>query len=305
MLYESQTFRLEADDQVLTLWLDFRGRPSHAFTLPVLNELSLVLDRIAALPPADVILVRSSRPDTFLEEFDAAELAGFNSPLEFAAMARRGQAVTRKLRQLATPTIALIEGRCAGAGLELALACTSRLAVDSARTRFDFAELDRGLIPAWGGTYLLPRLVGAGAAARLLRDGGSFGAIAAERIGVVDRVVPASRLAVELLSVLDEVRERGAVRPPVARRVWRSARAFFGAGLGSRAPETGTPAAELMGAMAAGRSSEGEGLAAERAALSRLAATDSTRNLLAMHRQAAHPGREFAEPTSPDRGVPR
>jgi len=309
MLYESQTFRLEADDQVLTLWLDFRGRPSHALSFPALNELSLLLDRIAALPAADAFLIRSSRPDTFLEEFDTAELARFTTPLEFAALARRGQEVARKLEQLGTPTIALVEGRCAGAGLELALACAHRVAVDSVRTRFESSEPDRGLIPAWGGTYRLARLVGVGTALRILRDGAPVGALAAERIGLADRVLSASRLAVDLLALVDEVRRNGGLRPPaMPRRILRRVRRLFESQLCASpgaVAAPGSPAAELAAAVAAGRSAEGEGLAAERAALPRLATTDSTRNLLATHRHAAGAVRVFPEPANPVPASPR
>src|SRR3954468_12324026 len=97
MLYESPTFRLEADDQVLTLWLDFRGRTNHTFSLPILHELNLVLDRIGTLPAPEVFVIRSSRPGVFLEEFSSTELARFQSPLEFAALSRRGQEAGRKI----------------------------------------------------------------------------------------------------------------------------------------------------------------------------------------------------------------
>jgi len=306
MLYESQTFRLEADDQVLTLWLDFRGRSSHSFTFPALNELSLILDRVGAMPTADLLLIRSSRAGTFLEEFDAGELARLTSPLEFAALARRGQDVARKLEQLVTPAVALVDGRCAGAGLELALACAHRVAVDSSQTRFELGEVERGLIPAWGGTYRLPRLVGLRSALQMMRSGDALGARAANRVGLVDRVLSPSRLAVDLLSLVDEVRQHDGL----PRRSWlRRARDFFvPAGRNGPGPLTAAPGSalsELLAAVAAGQSSDGEGLAAERAALSRLSATESTRNGLAMHRQASIPVRVFPEPVNPVPELPR
>ena len=153
-----------------TLWLDFRGRNSHRITLATLNELSLILDRIATLPAPDVLVLRSSRPGVFLEEFDAGELSRFHSPLEFAALVRRGQDVGRKLTQFEFPTLAVIEGRCAGGGLELALACDFRMGSDSPDTRFESVEVGRGLIPAWGGTVRLPRLIGLPAALNLLME---------------------------------------------------------------------------------------------------------------------------------------
>src|SRR5688572_12216041 len=203
MLYESPTYRLETDDQVLTLWFDFRGRPNHSLTLVTLNELALVLDRIASLPTPDVILMRSGRPGSFLEEFDAVELARFTSPLEFAAFARRGQDVARRLELLPAPTVALVEGRSAGAGLELALACKYRVAIDGPRTCFESGEAARGLLPGWGGTYRLPLTVGRPAALDILLSGNSLSPMAAKRLGLVDRVVPAARAAVEVPALVD------------------------------------------------------------------------------------------------------
>jgi 3-hydroxyacyl-CoA dehydrogenase/enoyl-CoA hydratase/3-hydroxybutyryl-CoA epimerase len=310
MLYESQNFRIEADDQVVTLWLDFRGRPNHSLTLPTLNELALVLDRIASLPTPDVILIRSSRPDTFLEEFDAAELARFTSPLEFAAFARRGQDVARKLEHLPAPTVAVVEGRCAGAGLELALACTYRVAIDGPRTCLESGEVARGLVPSWGGTYRLTRAVGVAAALRILLSGDVLNPWAAKCESLVHRVVSATRAAVEVPALVDRLRDnRRLGGPSVVRRLVRTLRALVRSpaypSLPPKADGLLSPAAALRQAVVAGLSSEGEGLAAERAMLARLGVTDRTRNLLAVHRQAATPIRVFPEPVNPIPPAPR
>src|SRR5262249_34071339 len=210
MLYESKTFHLEADDQVLTLWLDFSGRSRHTLTLATLHELNLVLDRIAALPVPDVLVLRSSSPASFLEEFESAELSRFTSALEFAALARRGQEVTRKLAGLACTTLAVIEGRCAGAGLEVALACHYRLAVDTAATRFESPDVSRGLIPFCGATWRLPRLVGTRAALSLLRDGKAIAAPAARHIRLVDQITIPDRANIDLHAMVDRLRDEPA-----------------------------------------------------------------------------------------------
>ena len=171
MLYESPAFRLVTDDRAATLWLDFRGRASHSLTLRALTEFSLVLDRAATLP-ADVLVVRSSRKGVFLDPFDVAELAGFTSPMEFAAFATRGQELTRKLAGLPMPTVAVLEGRCGGAGLEIALACMHRIAVNSPEVRLDLNEPARGLIPCWGSTRRLPRLIGVRRAVEMMTASG-------------------------------------------------------------------------------------------------------------------------------------
>jgi 3-hydroxyacyl-CoA dehydrogenase / enoyl-CoA hydratase / 3-hydroxybutyryl-CoA epimerase len=312
MLYESPHFRLEADDHVLTLWLDFRGRPGHTLTLPILHELNLVLDRVAGLPMPAALLIRSARPGVFLEEFDSAELGRFHSPLEFAALARRGQEAVRKLAALPFPTAALIEGRCAGAGLELGLACDRRWVVTLPGSRFEFPEVDRGLVPSWGGTYRLPRLVGIPTALRLFTNG-SAGPAAARRAGLVDELIPPPQAAVRLLTLIDQL--RGFSRKPrrslrMAARIALSrllspARNWISTG----APDTGvaepSPTAELRRLIAAGLSSEGEGLAAERATFTRLATSQSARSRLELCRRADSPVRVYPEPVNPIPRPPR
>lgn len=308
MLYESPHFRLEADDRVLTLWLDFRGRRSHALTLPILHELNLVLDRVAAIPAPDVFLVRSGRAGAFLEEFDSAELARFSTSLEFAALARRGQEAGRKLAALPFPTVALIGGRCAGAGLELTLACDDRWAIGSLDTQFEFPELDRGLIPCWGGTIRLPRLVGVPTALRLL-TGHRIGPTTALRLGLIDQVIRPTEAQAGLVTLLDQLRDR-------AGKQRRSLRQLIRRALGRLAMHTLTrptsydngeldSRTELRRVVLAGLGSEGEGLAAERAAFTRLATGEAARRRLDLDRRAAGPVRVFPEPINPPPPTPR
>jgi enoyl-CoA hydratase len=100
--------------------------------------------------------------------------------------------VLAKLDQLRLPSIALINGYAFGGGLELALACTFRLAVPSAR--LGFPEIKLGLIPGYGGTQRLPRLVGEARATEMILTGRSVDADEAERIGLVNRVIRAGDL---------------------------------------------------------------------------------------------------------------
>jgi 3-hydroxyacyl-CoA dehydrogenase / enoyl-CoA hydratase / 3-hydroxybutyryl-CoA epimerase len=284
MIYESATFRLEADDQVLTLWLDFRGRTDHTFSLPILHELNLVLDRINSLPAPDVLLIRSSRPGVFLEEFSSTELARFQSPLEFAALSRRGQEAGRKIASFPFPTAALIEGRCAGAGLELALACDLRWLIAEPAARFEFTELDRGLIPCWGGTYRLAKRVGLRTALRVWHAG-TIGPAAALRIGLADEVHVVHEAPVRLLTAIDRIRgakPRTSLRRLVRRSLGRLLNPMTTTRSQLAADHGPTADGELRAAMNAGLSSEGEGLAAERAGFTRLATSAGTRKRLTL-----------------------
>jgi enoyl-CoA hydratase len=105
----------------------------------------------------------------------------------------RGQSVFRRIETLGKPVIACIQGFALGGGCELALACTLRLAADDAR--MGQPEVKLGVIPGYGGSQRLPRLVGRGAGLKLLLSGAIIDAQEALRIGLVDEVVPAAELA--------------------------------------------------------------------------------------------------------------
>jgi len=131
---------------------------------------------------------------SFVAGADINELAVL-SPAEGQRHARRGQAVFDAIENLGKPVIAAINGFALGGGCELAMACTLRLAADTAK--LGQPEITLGLIPGYAGTQRLPRLVGKGKAMELILTGALIGADEAQRIGLVNRVVPAADLLKE------------------------------------------------------------------------------------------------------------
>lgn len=110
----------------------------------------------------------------------------------FEALVRTGAGVVRRIDGMETPVIAAINGIAAGAGACLALACDLRIAAESASIGFGFMRV--GLVPDWGGTYFLPRIVGASLAAEFFLTGEMISAERAERLGIFNRVVPSAEL---------------------------------------------------------------------------------------------------------------
>lgn len=207
MLFESERLRLGLDDGIATLWLGAEAT-RNVIGRPFLHDLAAVIAMVERSPVIDVLVVRSGVPGVFACGPDLEELVPLDdveARLEHAAL---GQRVLRRLADLSSrlQTVAVIEGRCSNAGLELALACAHRLAVASSEATFVFDGIRRGVLPCWGGSVLLPKTVGLKAALDLLA-GTPLPARAAQRIGLVDRVVGARQARTELLWYLAELQD--------------------------------------------------------------------------------------------------
>jgi len=171
-------------DKLALITLD-RPEALNALSFGQLHDLSRLIDGLVD-GDARALLVTGAGDRAFSAGADIKELMG-RSLVEQRAGAMLGQSVLAKLDHLSIPSIALINGYAFGGGLELALACTFRLAAPGAR--LGFPEIKLGLIPGYGGTQRLPRLVGEARATELILTGRTIDADEAERIGLVNRVV--------------------------------------------------------------------------------------------------------------------
>jgi enoyl-CoA hydratase len=171
-------------DELALITLD-RPEALNALSFGQLHDLNRLLDTIAD-SDARALLVTGSGDRAFSAGADIKELMD-RTLVEQRAGATLGQSVLAKLDQLPMPSIALINGYAFGGGLELALACTFRLAAPSAK--LGFPEIKLGLIPGYGGTQRLPRLIGEARALDIIMTGRTVNADEAERIGLVHRLV--------------------------------------------------------------------------------------------------------------------
>lgn len=172
------------------VWLSFdkKGESTNTFSRQALEELATELDAIRAANPRGLI-IRSAK-ENFVAGADVNEFVSFETTDAAVAFTRLGWDTMQKLRDLPFPTTALINGFCMGGGLELALACRIRVALDDPKTRFAFPEVMLGIWPFWHGLQWLPRLVGPAAAMDMLLTGRTIDARRAKRIGLVDQAVP-------------------------------------------------------------------------------------------------------------------
>jgi enoyl-CoA hydratase len=198
------TVRIETQDRLAVVTID---RPSalNALNMQVLGELLAVLDRIESDPRVGAVILTGGGNRSFVAGADIAEMRGMD-PAAARDFSGRGQHVCGRLEALSKPVIAAVNGFCLGGGCELALACHLRVAARSAR--FGQPEVKLGLIPGFGGTVRLARLVGRGAALELLLTGEMISAEEAWRIGLVNRLVEDQELLPACRALAAEILER-------------------------------------------------------------------------------------------------
>ena len=206
-----ETITVERAEGVVTVTLN-RPRKKNAMTPTMWVELLEVFDQVEA-DRADRALVITGAEDAFCSGADLTEgAAGEEDAGGVAASLERMQLVSRcalRLHELRTPTLAAVNGVAAGAGLNLALGCD--LVVASDRARFSEIFSKRGLSVDFGGSWLLPRLVGLHRAKELVFLADIIDAAEAERIGLVNRVVPEAEFA----GVVADLAARLAALPPI------------------------------------------------------------------------------------------
>jgi enoyl-CoA hydratase len=192
---------IEKRGSLATVTLD-RPKVLNALNAATFAELNSAFDELASDGEVRVVLLSGAGERAFAAGADIRELAAVNGD-EGRAFSLRGQAVFRKIETLGKPVIACVRGFALGGGCELALACTLRIAAEDAK--FGQPEVKLGVIPGYGGSQRLPRLVGRGAALKLLLTGAIIDATEALRIGLVDEVVPAAELMQRAESVAGEI----------------------------------------------------------------------------------------------------
>jgi len=187
---EYRNWKLATDaDNLVWLSLDKAGGSTNVLSADVMSELDRILDEVAAQKPRGLV-IRSAKESGFIAGADVEEFTKIKDPDDAMRLVKRGWDLYNKLAALPFPTLALVDGFCMGGGVELALACRYRVAVDQPGTRFALPEVMLGIMPAWGGVMRLPRLVGPTAALDMLLTGRSVDARRAKRMGLVDAAVP-------------------------------------------------------------------------------------------------------------------
>ena len=189
--------------------IDSPGKTVNLLSSTILSEISGALDSIQANAGIKGVIFLSRKPNHFIggAKIDVKQfLENPQSALDFV---REGRLVYQKIDSLSVPTLAAIHGVCLGGGLELALACRYRLATDHRKTRLGLPEVMLGILPAWGGTTRLPRLLGLTASLDLLLTGKQIDARRALRLGLIDRMITPHAIPLQAEVFLNTILNKG------------------------------------------------------------------------------------------------
>lgn len=206
-LTSGQNVKVAVEDRIAIVTIDHR--PVNALDRQTLRELGQLVDAISADPSVKVVILTGGGSLAFVAGADIKEVSQLASVEAAKEMAALGQSVFLKLQRLGKPVIAAINGVCLGGGLELAMSCHLRISGD--RARFGQPEITLGIIPGWGGTQRLPRLIGRAKATEWVLTGDVFMAQEALRLGLVNQVVPQDQVLKVAKDLARKIASKGAV----------------------------------------------------------------------------------------------
>ncbi|HCB1596350.1 TPA: fatty acid oxidation complex subunit alpha FadJ [Citrobacter farmeri] len=177
-------------DNVAVISVDVPGEKMNTLKAEFASEVRVILKQIRENKAIRGVVIVSAKADNFIAGADINMISRCKSAQEAETLARQGQQLMAEINALPIPVVAAIHGACLGGGLELALACHTRVCTDDAKTVLGLPEVQLGLLPGSGGTQRLPRRVGISIALDMILTGKQLRAKQALKAGLVDEVVP-------------------------------------------------------------------------------------------------------------------
>ena len=202
---------------VFVLRFDVPGEAVNTLHSSFAAEFTAALDRLDREPNLKAVVLTSGKPDSFIAGADIHLLRSVENAEAASELSRAGQRALAALVGFRVPVVAAIHGACLGGGLEVALACTARVATTDPKTKLGVPEVQLGVLPALGGTQRLPRLVGVQSALDLLLTGKQIDGKRALRLGLIDELVPPSILLEVALRLALERAAKPPAKPSVRR----------------------------------------------------------------------------------------
>lgn len=181
-------------DNIAVVTIDVPGEKMNTLKASFGPEVHAIIKQVRDNNTLQGLVFISGKPDNFIAGADINMISRCQNAQEAQSLARQGQQIMAEIAALPIPVVAAINGACLGGGLELALACHSRICTDDEKTRLGLPEVQLGLLPGSGGTQRLPRLVGVSHALDMMLTGKQLRPRQALKLGLVDDVVPQSIL---------------------------------------------------------------------------------------------------------------
>ena len=178
------------DDNICILTFDRPDSAANIFDQATMLELNAHLNVIACNSNLKGLVITSAKKSIFIAGADLTALARAKTAEELRNMIELGQSVFNRIAALKIPTVAVIHGACVGGGYEICLACDHRIASSDKMTKIGLPETMLGIIPAWGGSTRLPRLIGLPKALDIILGGKTLAAKPALKCGMIDDIVP-------------------------------------------------------------------------------------------------------------------
>jgi len=194
-----RALQLQIENKIAVLEFDQPDSKVNLLSSTTMQELAEVIAQLnqKSQPDVKALVITSNKDGSFIAGADIKEIEQIQSPEDAKNKAEEGKQILSSLQKLEIITLAVINGACLGGGLELALACKYRVASFSDRVKIGLPEVKLGLIPGWGGTQRLPRLIGLAPALKMILSGQSLSGREALKYGLVDSLFPEARLREE------------------------------------------------------------------------------------------------------------
>lgn len=196
---------------IAILDMDLQGEKVNKLSTPVMNRFKDVIDEVTR-SKAKVFVIRSKKPKIFVAGADIEEIKNLKTKEEMEKAVKGGQDIFNQLEDMPQVTIASVNGACAGGGCEMILACDYRIASEDSSTRIGLPETQLGIIPGFGGSVRLPRVIGIQAALDVILAGKLLNAKKAKKVGLIDKLVHPGILEEETLKWANQLAKEGGKR---------------------------------------------------------------------------------------------
>ena len=220
-----KNFSVDTDVRgVTTIELDVPDRPMNVLTQDVMDELEQIVSGLERSINVRLVVIRSGKESGFLAGADVNVIAAIGSDAQADSLIQAGQSLFARIESLPMPKLVVIHGVCLGGGLELALACNYRIARNNSSTQIGLPEIKLGVIPGWGGTQRLPKLVGMSTALSMILKGELIDARKAAKVGLIDRAIAPDDWDVGVTRMIDDLlNERVAALSQSRMPLWQRA----------------------------------------------------------------------------------